>query len=128
MHRNPRTVHAHRRPLESHNCHEEALNRSFDCVVAESQPFVDLSSMFSADLERWKGRPDDRSHSSYADVAPVVDKYREGFLASAAPHGTRLEGEGDTFLEVEDTIGEDCRLAAPSEGRFPYYACADCQG
>lgn len=74
------------------------------------------------------GREDGRSHSSHAGVAPVVDRYRGGFLASAAARDTHLEGAADTLLEVEDMFGEGCRLAAPWEGRCPCYACADRRG
>ncbi len=71
------------------------------------------------------GRRDDRSHSAYADVCPVVDKYQEDFLASAAPRDKHREAEADRFLGVEDMFDEGCRLVVPVEGHFPSCACAD---
>ena len=57
-----------------------------------------------------------------------MGKYQEGFLASAAAHDTHLEVAADTFLGVEDTFGEGCRLVAPLKGRCPCYAYADRRG
>ncbi len=71
------------------------------------------------------GRQDDRSHSAYADVDPVADKYQEDFLASAALRDKHREAEAGRFLGVEDMFDEGCRLVAPVEGRFPSCACAD---